>query len=213
MNSAPGASFWLLELVLELRRPLHHRAELEHPELTLADSHPQVAIQHRPARIEPDGERDQEPEREANDDDDEADDEIERLLHDPVRPGEHRRAQLEERHPLAGNVLAALQQQLGRLRCDPHFHAGAMRRLDDLQHGRLFEVALVEDHLVGPGQRDALRQFLLAVGRQDVDELVRDPGPLPRQHAPKRRRTLTTAEEERPFASVEQPLHSSVNES
>ena len=68
----------------------------------------------------------------------------------PVGAGEHRRAQLEERHALAGHVLAALDQQLGRLRREPHLHARAVRRLDDLEHGLLVEVALVQDHLVRP---------------------------------------------------------------
>ena len=53
---------------------------------------------------------------------------------------------------------------------------------------------------------DALRQFPVTLGRQHVDEFVRDPGPLPREHAPERREALTAAEEERPLVRVKQPL-------
>ena len=98
--------------------------------------------------------RDDEPDRQAHDDDDHADGEVEGALDEPVRAGEHRRAQLEQRRSLAGYVLAALDQELRRLGRQPHFHACTVRRLDDLEHRLLVEVALGEDQLVRPRLRE-----------------------------------------------------------
>ena len=49
------------------------------------------------------------------------------------RAGEHRRPQLEERHALPGDVLGAVDEQLGRPRRDPHPDAAPVRLLDDLE--------------------------------------------------------------------------------
>ena len=69
LKSAPPRLVVLLELLLLLGRALHHRPELEHPELPLADADAAVAVEHRAARVELDRERDQEPERQADEDD------------------------------------------------------------------------------------------------------------------------------------------------
>ena len=55
---------------------------------------------------------------------------------------------LEERHRLAGHVLAALDQELGRARCDPHAHAAAVRGVDELEQLLLGEAVVGDDQLV-----------------------------------------------------------------
>src|SRR4051812_13775293 len=57
-----------------------HRAELEHPELALAEPDAAVAIEDRAGRVEFHGRGDQQPERQPGDDDQTADDEVETAL-------------------------------------------------------------------------------------------------------------------------------------
>ena len=98
------------------------------------------------------------------------------LLDRPVGAGEHGRSELEQRHALARHVLAALEQQLGRLRGDPHLHAGAVRRLDDLEHRASSKSPSLQDHLVGRHARDpASARLSPDCGAQRADELVREP--------------------------------------
>ena len=133
-----------------------------------------------PRRVELDRRRDQQPQRQSDEDDDPADDEVERPLHDPVRAGEDRRAQLEERDALAGHVLAPLHEQLGRPRRQPHLDAGPMRDLDDLEHGLLVEVALVQDHLVRTVALDPAREQLAPAAARTCRRTRRRARPSPR---------------------------------
>ena len=116
--------------------------------------------------------------------DERADDEVEAALHRPVRAGEDRRPQLEERRALARHVLAALDEELRRVGREPHLHPLPVRLLDHLEHGALVEVGLGEDQLVGPHlleheprARRASRAAAkpgTAVRRDDAHELVVD---------------------------------------
>ena len=139
----------VLEPGLERRRIGDHRAELQHPELALADADPTVDEEHRPTRVELDRERDEHPHREADDDHEHAPDEVEATLHRPVPSGQHGRTELEERRALTGHVLAALHEQLGRVGRETHLDPLPVRLLDDLEHRSLVEVGLREDDLVG----------------------------------------------------------------
>ena len=51
--------------------------------------------------------------------------------------------------PWPGHVLAALDEELGRVGREPHLDPLPVRLLDDLEDGPLVEVGLREDHLVG----------------------------------------------------------------
>ena len=77
-----------------------------------------------------------------------ADDDVEGPLHRPVEPREDGRSQLEERHALAGHVLALVHEQLGRVRREPHLHALPVRLLDDVEHRALVVGGLGEQQLV-----------------------------------------------------------------
>ena len=68
---------------------------------------------------------DDEPERRPEDDHDGRDDEVERAFRRPREPAQHRRAELEERHALAGHVLALVDEELGRRRGELHPDARA----------------------------------------------------------------------------------------
>ena len=76
------------------------------------------------------------------DDDEHAHDEVEPALHRPVPPGQHGRPELEERRALSRHVLAALDEELGRVGREPHLDSLAVRLLDDLEHRPLVEVGL-----------------------------------------------------------------------
>ena len=150
--------------------------------------------------------RDQEPERQPDEHDDEADAEVERLLHRPVGTGEHGRLQLEERHALAGHVLAALQQQLRRLRRDSHAHAVAVGRLDEVEHRLLVHTALTEDDLVRPHLFEPSLERAVPSGRERADELVREHPPLRGQHALEQLEMLALADEQHAAPDAQQPL-------
>ncbi len=61
---------------------------------------------------------------------------------------------------MAGHVLAALDEQLGRVGSQANFDPLPMRLLDHLEHGALVEVPLCEDHLVGTDVLEDARQLL-----------------------------------------------------
>ena len=159
-----------------------HRPELDHPELLLVQADSAVAVEDRPARVELDRERDQGPEREADDRDQRADDEVEAALHEPVCSDEDRRAQLEQRHALTGHVLAsALDQELRRPRGDTHLHPTPVRLLDDLHQLAVAEVRVGDDQLV-----DLVR---CEHGRHRRGRPERDAGPRCPARSRARRRT------------------------
>src|SRR6266496_4376114 len=82
-----------------------HRAELEHPELALAEPDAPVAVEDGAGRIELDRKCDQRPEGRGGDDDQPAHDEVERPLRRPVESCEHGRTHREERHALTRDVV------------------------------------------------------------------------------------------------------------
>src|SRR5687767_11966940 len=205
----------LFERHLLLGSALHHRPELEHPELATGDPDPPVAVEHGPARVELDGQRDQEPDRETDDDDDAADHEVEGALDEPVGPGEHGRPQLEQGRSLTRHVLASLNQELRRLGGEANLHTRAVRRLDDLEHGRLVEVALGEDQLVRPGfgedRGEPLeRAELLEAGRRPrpdgADEVVRHSTARGDERPMEAGDVVTPTDEDGPAANAEDPL-------
>ncbi len=140
----------VLELVLALGRIRDHGAELEHPELLLADADAPVDVEHGPARVELDRRCDEQPERDPDHEERERDDQVERALRRPLDPRQHRRPQLEQRHALAGDVLALVDEELGRGRSELDLHPVPMGELDDLEDGLLVEVRLGEHELVRP---------------------------------------------------------------
>jgi hypothetical protein len=103
------------------------------PNSRSADPDPAVDEEHRPARVELDRDRDEQPQRKTDDEDEHASDQVEAALHDPVPAGQDRRAKLEERRALTRHVLAALHEQLGRVGREPHLDALPVRLLDDLE--------------------------------------------------------------------------------
>ena len=151
-----------------------------HRKRLLAETDPRVGIDHGPARVEFDQERDQEPERQPNHDDQDGDDDVERALHQPVGPGERRRPQLEEGKSLAGHVLAPLDEELGGPRSDPHLDAATMRPLDELEQLLLVEPGVGDDQLVegvGGKRGDHPRPE-----RNGTSKLVVDPTAARAQH-------------------------------
>ena len=136
-----------------------------------------------------------------------ADDDVERALHRPVEADEDGRAQLEERHALAGDVLRALPQQLRGRRRDPHLHARAVRLLDEVEQLVLAEVDAADDQLVqgvllehAREIRDAAEHRQAgrgAVGREDADELVVDAAAAEPERAAQRDEPLAVADEHR----------------
>ena len=187
LNSAPDASFSSLELGLLVGGVDDHRAELEHPELALADPDPPVDVEHRPARVELDRQRDEQPERQPDDDEQGAARGGRRpasaAQSQPVRIGG---LQLEQRHARARHVLALLHEQLGRARaraapCTPC----AVRALDDVEH-RDARRSRPRRGSARPGrccsrtpgmsasEVPSTRQALLAGRRDGAEELVGD---------------------------------------
>ncbi len=175
---------------MERRRLGHHRPELQHPELALADADPTVDEEHRTARVELDRQRDQRPDRKADHDHEDAQHEVERSLHGPLPAGEDGRPQLEERRALPGHVLAALHEQLGRVGREPDLDALLVRLLDHLEDGPLLEVGLGEDDLVGThllehgcelGPRAEQPEPGHRRRSDDADELVGQPAARARQ--------------------------------
>ena len=160
-----------LELGLLPVGPLDHRAELQHPERPLAQADARIRVEHRPARAELDRGGDREPQGRTGDDDQHADEQVERALRRPVRAGEDRRAQLEERNALPRHVLAALDQKLRGARRHPHLDAPAVRSLHDLEQPGLVDPRIGHDQLV----ERAVRQRFLDPGRTRLaGELVVD---------------------------------------
>ncbi len=162
-----------------------HRPELDHPELALVQAHPPVAEEDGPARAELDRDRDRDPERQAQDDDQDAGDEVKRALDDPVGADERGRTELEQRDALAGDVVGALGQQLGRRRRHPHAHATAVRQVDELDQRLVVEIGLGDDQLVQLPLGEDLWQIVdpaeererQPVGRwaHSADEVIGDP--------------------------------------
>ena len=115
-------------------------------------------------------------------------------LHGPLRAGEDRRPQLEERHALARHVLAALDQQLGRPRRDAHLHAAAVRSLDDLEQPRRRGARSRRRS----ARRAACRRselLDLGPGLDLADELVVDAATARAERLAKVRRALRVADE------------------
>ena len=158
-----------LELGLPLGRVHVHRAELEHPELLLAEADPPVRVEHGAAGAELDRDRDRDPERQPEDDHGARDEEVERPLDHPVGADEHRRPQLEERRALARNELGALDEQVGGLRRDPHLDPGAVRQIDDVEELPVGEVRVGDDQLVhvvvGQDRAEVVRSRRARAGR------------------------------------------------
>ena len=75
-------------------------------------------------------------------------------------PLEHRRAQREQRHRLAGHELRAVDQDLHRRRRDVDGDAALVAEVDEIQRPLLREVGVGDDHLVDP------------LGREHLGELV-----------------------------------------
>ena len=151
LEERPRRLVRVLERRLLAGCPLHHRAELEHPEALLAEPDAHVGVENRAARGELDEQRDQKPQREPDEQDRERDDDVEDPLHGPLGTGEDRRAKLEERQALARNVLAPLDQELGRARRDPHLHPSAVRGLGDLEQALVGQARVGDDQLVQLG--------------------------------------------------------------
>src|SRR5437763_3209233 len=153
-----------LVLPLEVRLVLGgvgvHRPELEHVELALAEADAAIAVEDRPGRGQRHTGRDQQPERQACNEDSRADDEVEGALEHPLPAREHRRVHLEQRHALAGDVVGALDEELRRLRRDLDLDAPAVRLLDRLEQLALVELRVGEEQLGDPRSREHPRQPL-----------------------------------------------------
>src|SRR5579859_1758657 len=143
-----------------------HRAELEHPELALAESDTAVSIEDGAGGVELDGECDHRPDRRGDCDQADAHDEVECALHCPVETGEDRRPQFEERHTLTRDVLRTLCQELGGRRCDAHLDAIVVRLVDEVQQLFLTKPDAAEDQLVGVLLAEDL--FQVAEAAQDL---------------------------------------------
>ena len=196
LEQRPRRLVRLLEPGLPAGRVGVHRAELEHAELALAEADALVAVEDGTRRVQLHPERDQPPDRQRDQDQQTADDDVERTLDRPVETGEHRRPQLEQRHALAGDVLRPLPQQLGGGRRDPHLDAGAVRLLDEVEQLLLAEVDAADDQLVeglllqharevGDGAEHRQPRGR-SVGREHADELVVDPAAAEPERAPQR---------------------------
>ena len=183
LNRGPDASFSSSSSSWSSAACADHRAELEHAELLLADPDPPVDVQHRPARLELDRRCDEEPERDPDDEEREGDDQVERALRRPLDPRQHRRPQLEQRHALARDVLALVDEQLGRGGGELDLHPVPVGELDDLEDGLLVEVRLGQHELVGPPVLEQHRQLLErraerrrpGRGGEGADDLDTDP--------------------------------------
>ncbi len=193
-----------LELGLLRRRAGHHRPELQHSELALPDPDPAIDEEQRPARVDLDRSRDEEPEGQSDDEHEDTHDQIEAALQGPVPARQNRRAQLEERRALPRHVLAALDEELRRVGCKSHLDPLPVRLLDHLEHRALVEVGLGEDHLVGPHLVEDERE--LGAGaeeletrhglrRDDADELVGQAAPGSREGAPEAHEAFSRPDE------------------
>jgi hypothetical protein len=195
--------------LLQLRLPLGgvgvHRPELQHRELSLAEPDAAVAVQDRPARVELDRGRDQQPQRQAEQQHERARDEVERALRSPVHADERRRAQLEQRRPLAGHVVHSVREELGRPRRDPHLHAVRVRLLDQLEQLAVAD-SVGRDHFVDrPLVEQARHGFEAAEERQPAavareagraHEFVVDPASLRPEPTAKVREPVAVADEQ-----------------
>ena len=105
----------------------------------------------------------QEPERCADDDEQQSHDEVEHALRGPRDAREQRRTQLEQRDAFAGHVLALVDEQLGRARRQLDLHPVPVCELDDAQHRLLVEV--------GFGQHELVRTLVLEQRREALERL------------------------------------------
>ena len=96
---------------------------------------------------------------------------VERALDDPVEALEHRGAQLEQRHGLAGDEVRAVDEDLHRRRRDPHAHAAPVALVDELDRLLLGERGVGDDHLVDLLALDDLAQ--VAELPERLDPVVR----------------------------------------
>ncbi len=147
----------------------------------------------------------EQPERQPDDEHEHAYHEVEGALHRPVPTGENRRTELEERRPLARDVLPALHEELGRLRREADADPLPVRLLDDLEDGALVERGLREDHLVGTHllqdtlevlTRSEQAQPRRRILRHGADELVREPAPRGGERAPEVGQALPLADQD-----------------
>src|SRR4030095_9796101 len=100
LEERPADLVRALELALLLGGVGDHRAELQHPELALAETDAPVPVEDRTGRRELDREPDRKPEREPENGDENADGEVDPALAQPVGAGERGWPQLEQRHGL-----------------------------------------------------------------------------------------------------------------
>ncbi len=163
----------LLQLALVLGGVGDHRPELQHPELALPEPDAPVAVEDRPRRRELDRERDEQPQRKADEDHGAADADVECALDDPVGAGEGRLPQLEQRHALPGNELGTLRDQLRRLRRDPHLHAGAMSFVAQAQKLLRVEIGVGDDQLVGLVRLEHVRQVVDGAEKRQLEGRLR----------------------------------------
>ncbi len=125
---------------------------------------PLIDAEHRASRVESDRERDQ-AEREPDHDDEHARDHVERALQRPVPARQDRRTKVEEQHSEAGNVLALLHEQLGRVGSESSLHPRSVCALDTVLSldtvykettmnvlSRLFNTDQTTDSVIGSGQ-------------------------------------------------------------
>ena len=114
--------------------------------------------------------------------------------------------------PWPGDVLAALDEQLGRLRRQADPDAEAVRGLDDPQRAVLVDVGLGEDQLVGPNPRQHLVELVepaeqRQAGRAGVgdraDEVVVDPAAGCAERPVQRRERLALPDEDHAPADAE----------
>ena len=144
LKSAPRRLVRLLELPLLLGGVGHHRAELQHPELALADPDAPVDVEHRPARVELDRERDRGARAAARRRRRSA---LRRRCRRPASAAQSQPVRIGGRSsksgtPCARHVLALVHEQVGRVRGEADTHAAAVRPLDDVEHRALVEVGL-----------------------------------------------------------------------
>jgi hypothetical protein len=149
----------------------------------VAEADAVVAVEDRPRRGELDRRRDRQPERHSHHEQRAAQRQVEGTLDEPVGAGEDRRPQLEQRHALSGDVLGTLDQELGRLRCQPEPDPEPVRAVGDLQQLGVGQPLVGDDHLVeGVALENAAERRRAAQHRQrrrlgagvaeDADEVV-----------------------------------------
>ena len=108
---------------------------------------------------------------------------------------------------MPGDVLTALDEELGRVGSQAHLDSLPVGLLDDLEDGPLVVVRLGEDHLVGPYVDEHARELFSAaeapeagnpVLGDDPDELVGEPAPGCRKGVPQVDQALALADEHDP---------------